>query len=599
MNPFCKRSVWPLALVFIFGTPLFADRVLYHRVAIDATGDQPLVHVERAFEITSQPGMALGQIFIPESARVTMNHFAGTLFEGTRQDPAGKPNLQKQGSYSRAGIEAHDTWAVLVPGLKVGTRFEYRYTLVVSDLMFLPPITFDSAFAVEETRLTVTAKPGATFDFALFNPENLRYTTGRESRDGASVWTLELAALPAPESGNHAFRVHPVVGNTETGPGWGRIAALMVDLHENRDLQLLQDWLAEIKQHADETAKVRAAYAMVRDRIRYQAVNLGDHDYRAAPPRDVLRQGYGDCKDKSYLLLDLLGALGIESYPVLVAAEPFPWPQKTAPALTLFNHVIVAVPRAEGWWYLDPTAAALSADHLPAMDRGAHALLLQGEGRLLQLPTSPGDRVAAEVTGTVMAGTPATVTWDVSVRFEGNQTAVARAAWASGRDLVPDQPLRYLIDELLAPRLANQVAPTQADLVREGDALRLTFSLTESLDTLGEVVLVPRSPLLFYQFDLSNKHLHLSDLPRWSQEVHFKAGKGLAPRFGEPYHAGMKSETLDFGTSRDPDCTCVRDRLHVKKRRLLLSEAGLGSVLDQINHVNQAFLSFVKTGGGA
>ncbi len=67
-----------------------------------------------------------------------------------------------------------------------------------------------------------------------------------------------------------------------------------------------------------ETEKLKEVYAFIQT-LRYVAIEIGHGGYTPSKPSDVLDRKYGDCKDKSILLVSLLQSLGIDAKPVLVA----------------------------------------------------------------------------------------------------------------------------------------------------------------------------------------------------------------------------------------------------------------------------------------
>jgi transglutaminase-like putative cysteine protease len=68
-------------------------------------------------------------------------------------------------------------------------------------------------------------------------------------------------------------------------------------------------------------AQASAALHWVQEEIRYFSVSIGENSHRPQAPDTVLAHRYGDCKDKTYLLVSLLGELGIAARPVLVNAS--------------------------------------------------------------------------------------------------------------------------------------------------------------------------------------------------------------------------------------------------------------------------------------
>ena len=53
---------------------------------------------------------------------------------------------------------------------------------------------------------------------------------------------------------------------------------------------------------------------------------------------------YGDCKDKTTLLISMLNLVGIKAYPVLISVAPHERVDTTLPLLSQFNHMIAAIP---------------------------------------------------------------------------------------------------------------------------------------------------------------------------------------------------------------------------------------------------------------
>ncbi len=64
--------------------------------------------------------------------------------------------------------------------------------------------------------------------------------------------------------------------------------------------------------------QARALYNWVATQIRYVGIYLGDGGIVPNYADDTLRNRYGDCKDKSTLLVALLAAKGIEAESAMV-----------------------------------------------------------------------------------------------------------------------------------------------------------------------------------------------------------------------------------------------------------------------------------------
>ena len=87
--------------------------------------------------------------------------------------------------------------------------------------------------------------------------------------------------------------------------------------------------------------RMLASATMVRDRVRYVAVELGIGGFQPHAAAETLSNLYGDCKDKGTLLQSVLAAGGMTSYPLLVNLGG----RMSLPAespVWVFNHLVLA-----------------------------------------------------------------------------------------------------------------------------------------------------------------------------------------------------------------------------------------------------------------
>ncbi|HTQ30720.1 MAG TPA: DUF3857 domain-containing protein, partial [Opitutaceae bacterium] len=87
--------------------------------------------------------------------------------------------------------------------------------------------------------------------------------------------------------------------------------------------------------------KACALLQFVQDEIRYLAIELGQSSHKPSPPDEVLRQRFGDCKDKSLLLVTLLRSVGIEAHVALVNSNLTRRLCGLQPSPLSFDHAIV------------------------------------------------------------------------------------------------------------------------------------------------------------------------------------------------------------------------------------------------------------------
>jgi TPR repeat protein len=143
---------------------------------------------------------------------------------------------------------------------------------------------------------------------------------------------------------------------------------------------------------ADPAVRAAAALRWVQNEVRYFSVSIGENSHRPHSPEQVLQLRYGDCKDKSYLLANLLIALGIDAYPVLVSAQEPKLPGRSLPGTLWFDHAVVGLILDGKTYYVDPTLTGQvsQVSKLPAILPGAAALpVLASSTELVTLPDRP------------------------------------------------------------------------------------------------------------------------------------------------------------------------------------------------------------------
>lgn len=94
---------------------------------------------------------------------------------------------------------------------------------------------------------------------------------------------------------------------------------------------------------SDRKVQARAIYNWVSKEIRYVAIYMGHGGVMPNFADDIIRNRYGDCKDKDILLIALLKAKGIAASTVIInSGSAYNLPP--IPVFTPFNHVITYLP---------------------------------------------------------------------------------------------------------------------------------------------------------------------------------------------------------------------------------------------------------------
>lgn len=288
------------------------------------------------------------------------------------------------------------------PPLPAGSVLEIDSTVRTRPYFPAGAIGLTGGDATERLHVEVQGA-GAGFRFAIEGD-----SAGLKVEPIAGGVRISASGLPKAETPEHA------PGRVQNGPllryAWGQAS----------DWTGIGSWYRELTAslpRADETVKAEARRLVAglseprqklaaltrfaQEKVRYVAVQIGIGGFRPFPPHEVLANRWGDCKGKSFLLIDLLAEAGIPAYPVLIKADDEGGIDPAFPAHNHFNHLIVAVPTsavatsmndavAGGLLFLDPTLTRGADLWLHPSTQGQHALVVRPEGaELVETPISP------------------------------------------------------------------------------------------------------------------------------------------------------------------------------------------------------------------
>ncbi len=107
--------------------------------------------------------------------------------------------------------------------------------------------------------------------------------------------------------------------------------------------------------HATRDARITAAIRFVQDDIRYLGIEMGANSHQPHQPWETLDSRWGDCKDKTLLLVALLRELGLRAYPALVNTRLQHTLEEKLPSPFLFDHVIAHVVDGGKSYWIDGT----------------------------------------------------------------------------------------------------------------------------------------------------------------------------------------------------------------------------------------------------
>ena len=378
------------------------DRTTVWRVEPDGTEHQ-YEHV--VLQVDNLAGVkALDAYWIGYPSDASLQVYNVRVVHGDRsfeRAPAPRGGDQSSGGSLYRGFD--------LPPLKVGDLVDVEYRIDQTE-----PDVFGQYFGlrhmfqingpdplapVHRAELVVLAPKDVALHAVEHNGAKLERSL--EERDGLVVrrWVAsDLRRPPMEAAMPDRSEFEPLV-DVSTYASWDAFSAWWWNLIEKEFVTTpaMKEKVAELTRGlTTEHDKVRAIARFVGQEIRYNAWSFGTHGYEPYSAATIFERRFGDCKDKSILLRQMLAEIGVEAHPVLINAEWRRPDEKLEVAMVNhFNHCIAYLPAIADrpGYYLDATADRNPIEYLRADDQGAKVLHVRdGSGSVHQIPyTAPAD----------------------------------------------------------------------------------------------------------------------------------------------------------------------------------------------------------------
>ena len=394
-------------------------------------------------------------------------------------------------------------WRVIsMPALKPGVCIEYQVTLedagadsVGSTSWFWGGYSFQSTDPILQSAYALRVPQETDFKWKAIhcqlNPQILH-----EGETSTYLWTYgETPALKTEYNMPATNDIVPRLSYSSV-ESWDAVYNWYRDIAKDRYTvdQAIEKTVEELT--ADlltEDDKIRAIYHFVASQIRYVGIELGQGAYQPTPADQVLSVRYGDCKDKTTLMIAMLDLVGIEAFPVMLNPAPYQRVDLELPSLGQFSHLIAAVPRDNGdYVWLDPTADTCSYGDLPARNRGRTGFIIRSDrGEFVAIPISTPESNQLIVDTEIELTEDGTVQGTMRVDTRGQYNVEARLEY---KQVSPSA-----WKDTLAVGLSKQFPGVRVDSVQISDLedlnvpvqLNVAFTVENYAEPIGNRLMFP------------------------------------------------------------------------------------------------------------
>ena len=268
--------------------------------------------------------------------------------------------IQQEKNLNQGMVNGRVTALMLISSSKVGDIIDYSFSIEGQN-----PVFNNKYFVMESPEYGV---PIAKSYFRFITASNKKFYSrlaGLSETDLKVIkkgqtreYVYEKEMTPAHEVESNLptwFTPYPTIeiSEFETWEQVAQWANKMYSPKEMRNKEVIQ-LIKKLKPLAKDQ-QIISALRFVQNEIRYMGLEIAINSHKPHHPDTVLKNRYGDCKDKTVLLISILKKLGINAYPALVNTRSRKAIASWQPMPGAFDHVITMVDYMGGEYWLDPT----------------------------------------------------------------------------------------------------------------------------------------------------------------------------------------------------------------------------------------------------
>lgn len=410
----------------------------------------------------------------------------------------------------------------------------------------------------------------------------------------------------------------PAIKNEQDSPSWFRAAPVLrvSDYHswaevaqwawslfhdaDKADASVLAKAAELRRAHATPEARALAAIRFVQDEVRYLGIEMGEHSHRPHSSGSVLRQRFGDCKDKSLLLVSLLRALEIDANVALVNTRLAERVRELLPSHGAFNHAVVRLQVGAHDYWVDATASLEGGTlaRYTTLPYGRALVLSEATRDLAELPretlSAPTTTLREIYTPDAAEGEGAKL--EVQTTFRGDAADAMRHRLArTAHEEIASQYLNYYAgyepaiqpaDDLVVAddRAANVLVVTERylipDFFREGLARLHGAAISSPLESPRTSLRATPLRLLYPFWERQEVELHLRNVPQ-----------------GSPAEASRATDLLSFDRRVHVDGQVVRVEFELRTRADSVPVESVATHLRNVEDVRDLLHPVVELAG--
>ncbi|MFD2563423.1 DUF3857 domain-containing protein [Aquimarina rubra] len=286
----------------------------------------------------------------------------------------------------------------IYPNLQRGSKSILRYKEKIKNPRFLGTFYFADFHPTVKSKLTITVDKDVSMKFKEFNTGELPVNFSKSEKRGKQVYRWEVNSVDkfkldpgAPNFRNTLPHLIPMITEYKSKGEKVKVLGEVSDLYTwyyslvkninktEADQELKKVVKTLTKDKKTNLEKVKAIYYWVQENIKYIAFEYALGGFVPRQANDVFNKKYGDCKDNSSILQEMLEIAGLQGNLTWIGTRSIPYKYDEVPTPAVDNHMILTYIEGDDVYYLDATGRYIPIDLPTSFIQGKEALISVNE----------------------------------------------------------------------------------------------------------------------------------------------------------------------------------------------------------------------------
>lgn len=291
--------------------------------------------------------------------------------------------------------------------LSKASKTRLEYTEIIKNPRFLRPFYFRDFHPLKHKKVTLIADKNIQFRFQEFNTQPYSINFSKEEKRGNIIYSWEIQDVDQIKTEEHvpSYRnvmphIIPIITNYQVNNESKTLLEDVSDLYNwyfslTKDINLTppDDALVSltkslIQDKDTKLDKVKSIYYWTQQNIKYIDFEFELGGFIPREANDVYHKKYGDCKDNSSILFEMLKIANLEGYLTWIGTREIPYTYQDVPTPIVDNHMILTYIEDKDIYFLDATGRHLPIEMPSSFIQGKEALIGMGEEKF-QMATVP------------------------------------------------------------------------------------------------------------------------------------------------------------------------------------------------------------------